>query len=85
MAFVPLNTMAGVDHGAQLSDATHLSRCSSAGEVRVGARSLDRRFDGSRRVSIGSDVTVGAGAAVVSDLPDGVTAVGVLARAVSSN
>ena len=33
-----------------------------------------------QHVCIGSDVTVGAGAAVVRDLPDGVTAVGVPAR-----
>jgi acetyltransferase-like isoleucine patch superfamily enzyme len=34
-----------------------------------------------QRVRVGADVTVGAGAAVGRDLPDGVTAVGVPARA----
>jgi serine acetyltransferase len=33
-----------------------------------------------QQIRIGADVTVGAGAAVVPDLPDGVTAVGVPAR-----
>ncbi|WP_231884173.1 acetyltransferase [Synechococcus sp. MIT S9504] len=33
-----------------------------------------------QQICIGDDVTVGAGAAVVRDLPDGVTAVGVPAR-----
>ncbi|WP_304412082.1 acetyltransferase [Synechococcus sp. CB0205] len=33
-----------------------------------------------QQIRIGADVIVGAGAAVVSDLPDGVTAVGVPAR-----
>ena len=34
-----------------------------------------------QQIRIGSDVTVGAGAVVVRDLSDGVTAVGVPARA----
>jgi len=33
-----------------------------------------------QQIRIGADVIVGAGAAVVHDLPDGVTAVGVPAR-----
>ena len=82
-----LNTACSVDHGAQLSDAVHICPGARlAGEVRVGARSwIGIGASAIQRVSIGSDVTVGAGAAVVSDLPDGVTAVGVPARVVSSN
>lgn len=33
-----------------------------------------------QQIRIGCDVTIGAGAAVISGLPDGVTAVGVPAR-----
>ena len=38
-----------------------------------------------QQVRIGCDVIVGAGAAVVRDLPDGVTAMGVPARTLSPN
>lgn len=36
-----------------------------------------------QQIQIGADVTLGAGAAVVRDLPDGVTAVGAAARVIS--
>ena len=43
-----------------------------AGEVQVGNRSLIGIGSSVRQqICIGSDVTVGAGAAVVADLPDG--------------
>ena len=55
---------------------THL-----AGGVHVGFRSIIGIGSAVKQnVSIGSDVTIGAGAAVVHDLPDSVTAVGVPAR-----
>ena len=82
-----LNTNCSVDHDAQLSDAVHVCPGARlAGEVTVGARSwIGIGASVIQQVRIGSDVTVGAGAAVVRDLPDGVTAVGVPARVLSSN
>ena len=82
-----LNTGCSVDHDAELADGVHLCPGSRlAGEVNVGARSwIGIGASVIQQVRIGSDVTVGAGAAVVRDLPDGVTAVGVPARVVSSN
>jgi sugar O-acyltransferase (sialic acid O-acetyltransferase NeuD family) len=82
-----LNTNCSVDHDAQLSDAVHICPGARlAGEVQVGARSwIGIGASVIQQVRIGSDVTVGAGAAVVRDLPNGVTAVGVPARVVSSN
>ena len=81
-----LNTGCSVDHDAQLSDAVHICPGARlAGEVKVGARSwIGIGASVIQQVRIGSDVTVGAGAAVLRDLPDGVTAVGVPARILSS-
>jgi sugar O-acyltransferase (sialic acid O-acetyltransferase NeuD family) len=78
-----LNTGCSVDHDAQLSDGVHVCPGAHiAGEVHVGVRSwIGIGASVIQRVRIGSDVTVGAGAAVVRDLPDGVTAVGVPALA----
>lgn len=82
-----LNTGCSVDHDVQLSNAVHICPGARvAGEVKVGARSwIGIGASVIQQVRIGSDVTVGAGAAVVRDLPDGVTAVGVPARVLSSN
>jgi acetyltransferase-like isoleucine patch superfamily enzyme len=82
-----LNTGCSVDHDAQISDVVHICPGARlAGEVKVGARSwIGIGASVIQQVRIGSDVTVGAGAAVVRDLPDGVTAVGVPARVLSSN
>ena len=82
-----LNTGCSVDHEAQLADGVHICPGARlAGEVTVGARSwIGIGASVIHQVRIGSDVIVGAGAAVVRDLPDGVTAVGVPARVLSSN
>ena len=82
-----LNTGCSVDHDAKLSDGVHICPGARlAGEVKVGARSwIGIGSSAIQQVRIGSDVTVGAGSAVINDLPDGVTAVGVPARVVSSN
>lgn len=82
-----INTGSSVDHEAQLADGVHLCPGARlAGEVQVGARSwVGIGASVIQQVRIGADVTVGAGAAVVGDLPDGVTAVGVPARVLSSN
>jgi len=82
-----LNTGCSVDHDTQLAKGVHI--CPGvrlAGGVQVGARSwIGIGASVIQQVCIGSDVTVGAGAAVVGDLPDGVTAIGVPARVLSSN
>lgn len=79
---VILNTACSVDHDCRLDDGVHI--CPGArlgGEVAVGPRSwIGIGASVVQRIRIGGQVTVGAGAAVVSDLPDGVTAVGVPAR-----
>ncbi len=84
---VILNTGCSVDHDAQLADGVHLCPGSRlAGEVRVGARSwIGIGASVIQKVCIGSDVIVGAGAAVIRDLPSSVTSVGVPARVVSSS
>jgi sugar O-acyltransferase (sialic acid O-acetyltransferase NeuD family) len=56
------------------------------GEVRIGDGTfLGLNVSAIPRVTIGRDVLVGAGSAVVDDLGDGVTAVGVPARPVSGS
>lgn len=81
-----LNTGCSVDHDAYLADGVHLCPGSRlAGEVKVGVRSwIGIGASVIQKVCIGSDVTVGAGAAVVRDVPNKVTVVGVPARIVSS-
>lgn len=81
-----LNTGCSVDHDSQLAHGVHVCPGAHiAGEVQVGSRSwIGIGASVIHKVHIGSDVTVGAGAAVVRDLPDGVTAVGVPARVLSS-
>lgn len=80
---VILNTSSSVDHHAVLADGVHV--CPGvhlAGNVRVGARTWIGIGAVVRQgITLGSDVVVGAGAAVVADVPDGVTALGVPARA----
>ena len=77
-----INTAASVDHDCLLGDAVHVSPGARlAGGVSVG----DRSWVGigvcvKQLVEIGRDVTLGAGAAVVSNIPDGCVAVGVPAR-----
>jgi sugar O-acyltransferase (sialic acid O-acetyltransferase NeuD family) len=74
-----LNTGCSVDHDVRLADGVHICPGSRlAGGVQVGARSwMGIGSSVIQQVRIGADVTVGAGAAVLRDLPDGVTAVGV--------
>ncbi len=82
-----LNTGCSVDHDVRLGDGVHICPGARlAGDVQVG----DRTWIGIgasviQQIFIGADVTVGAGAAVVRDLPDGVTAVGVPARVLSTS
>ncbi len=79
---VILNTGCSIDHDCVLGDSVHVSPGARlAGNVCIG----DKSWVGigavvRQSVVIGENVMVGAGAAVVSDLPDGVTALGVPAK-----
>ena len=81
--FAIINTNASVDHDCEIGRAAHVAPgCALAGCVSVG----DRAFVGAGStaipgVSIGTDTMIGAGSVVVRDIPDGVTAIGVPARA----
>ena len=81
-----VNTGCSVDHDSHLAEGVHICPGARlAGGVRVGARSwIGIGASVIQQVCIGSDVTVGAGAAVVCDLPNSVTAVGVPPRVVYS-
>lgn len=77
-----VNTGALVDHDCVIGDNVHVAPgVTLSGGVTVGANTLvGVGATVIQGVTIGSGVVVGAGAVVVSDLPDGVTAVGVPAR-----
>ncbi len=79
---VILNTSCSVDHDCEIADGVHVAPGATlAGNVSVGRATLvgvgavvrDHR-------SIGTNSVIGAGAVVVSDICDGVTAIGVPAR-----
>lgn len=82
---VILNTGCSIDHDCLIRVCAHISPGARlAGGVQVG----DHSWVGigccvKQGISIGNDVTVGAGAAVVSDLPDGIRAAGVPAKLMS--
>jgi len=81
-----LNTGCSIDHDCVLGKSVHVSPGARlAGSVHIG----DRSWVGigavvRQSVDIGKDVMVGAGAAVISDLPDSVTALGVPAKITSN-
>jgi sugar O-acyltransferase (sialic acid O-acetyltransferase NeuD family) len=81
-----VNTGVTVDHDCAIGDFAHLAPgVHLAGGVRVGQGTLlGVGCCAVPGVSIGSWVTLGAGAVVVRDLDDGVTAVGLPARPLSS-
>jgi sugar O-acyltransferase (sialic acid O-acetyltransferase NeuD family) len=78
-----LNTSSTVDHDCVLGDGVHISPGAHlGGNVTVG----DCTWVGigasiKHGTTLGKNVMVGAGAAVVNDVPDGVTVVGVPAKA----
>lgn len=82
-----LNTGSSVDHDCVLGDTVHVSPGSRlAGAVCVGARSwIGIGACVKQLIKIGSDVVVGAGAAVVSDVPDGVVVAGIPAKVISTH
>lgn len=77
-----INTAATVDHDCQLGRGVHIAPGANlGGGVAVGDFSWIGIGAAVRHyTSIGADVTVGAGAVVVNNIADGVTAVGVPAR-----
>ena len=80
---VIINTAASVDHDGDIGDACHI--CPGVhlgGGVRVGRESWIGIGSTVREgVRIGSNSVIGAAAGVIRDIPAGVTAVGVPARA----
>jgi len=81
-----VNTSAIIEHDCRVSDGVHISPGAClAGNVSVGRCSWVGIGASIRQgIVIGEAVMVGAGAAVVSDLPSGITAIGVPAKAVES-
>lgn len=81
-----INTGATVDHDCVLADGVHLSPGAHlGGTVRVGRASwIGIGAAVSHGISIGANTIVGAGAAVVDDLDDDLTVVGVPARPITS-
>jgi len=80
-----VNTGATVDHDCSLAAGVHICPGTHlAGGVRVGECSwIGIGSVAKQYLTIGSDVTVGAGAVCISDVPDGVTVVGNPARIIS--
>lgn len=80
-----INTAASVDHDCVLADGVHVSPGAHlAGNVRVGRGSWIGVGSAVRQgIRIGANCMVGAGAAVVADVADGLTVVGVPARVLS--
>lgn len=78
-----LNTACSVDHDGDLAEGVHICPGAHlAGHVHIGARSwIGIGASVIQQITIGADVTVGAGAVVVDNLPDGITAMGIPARA----
>lgn len=81
-----VNTGASIDHDCLLADAVHVSPGARlGGAVEVGRASWIGIGASIRELTvIGERVMVGAGAAVVGDVPDGVTVTGVPAGIVRS-
>lgn len=77
-----VNTAATVDHDCRIGDGVHLSPGAHlGGGVEVGDKAWIGIGASVRHgIRIGAGAIIGAGAAVVSDVPTGVTVVGVPAR-----
>jgi len=81
---VIVNTGASIDHDCILGDFVHVSPGARlSGNVKIGPRSWIGTGAVVREgIAIGADVIVGAGAAVVGDVDDGTTVLGVPAKPV---
>lgn len=81
-----INSNAVVEHDCALEDGVHLSPSASlAGGVLVGQCSwIGIGASVIQLKRIGRNVVVGAGASVITDLPDNITAVGVPAKIVNA-
>jgi len=77
-----INTNASVDHDCHIGEGVHIAPGANlSGDVTVGSRSwIGVGATVRQGITIGSDVVIGAGAVVVSDMGDGVTAVGCPAK-----
>ena len=77
-----MNTGATVDHDCRLAEGVHVCPGAHlAGNVSVGARTwFGLGALAKQGISIGADVTVGAGSVCLEDVRDGVTIFGVPAR-----
>ena len=84
---VIVNTGARIDHDCRIGMGSHVSPGASlSGGVRVGARAwLGTGCSVRQGVAIGDSAIVGVGAAVISDIPSGMTYVGVPARALRTH
>jgi sugar O-acyltransferase (sialic acid O-acetyltransferase NeuD family) len=82
-----INTGASVDHDCMLGDGVHVCPGARlAGEITVGSFSwIGIGAVVIQQRKIGERVTVGANAAVIHDVPDNVTVVGVPANALSKS
>lgn len=80
-----LNNLSNISHDSVVGDGTHVAGgVSSAGEVAIGmccCIGIGSRII--EKISIGDNVIIGAGAVVISNLPSGVTAVGVPAHIIT--
>ena len=82
-----INTNASVDHDCVIESFVHIAPgCAVSGSSKVGSGTFlgtgSRVIDG---ITIGSNSIIGAGSAVVRDLEDNITAVGVPARKIKDN
>jgi len=77
-----VNTLASVDHDGSIGNAVHLApHCGLAGNVTVGERSF--LGIGSKvipEITIGADVTAGAGSVIVTDIEPNMRIAGVPAK-----
>ena len=78
------NSGCTIDHDCRIADGAHISPGANlAGEVKVGRCSwIGIGATVNQVLTVGDNVIVGASAAVIDDIPDGVTCVGVPARPV---
>ena len=78
-----INTAASVDHDCELAEGVHIAPGAHlAGGVRVGRETwIGMGVSVREYLTVGAAVMVGAGAAVVTDIPDGQQVAGVPARA----